>query len=209
MKQALHNCSTLKEEKMTDKEAKQLLAENKRLTAENDSLKRKIEELKDQFIRLMNHNLDLRERLEEDVELRRRAEVARELMNGNIQRQRNADLQDDAQLMAIIELKLEENHAHLDPDFDAAALAEMLGVSRVRLDSLFRHQSMYHTPEAYLNNLRTLNAMRLLKEKPEYSIAAIAEESGLRTIRTLQRRMQDVIGMTPVEFRLLFTRDKR
>lgn len=156
----------------------------------------------------MGHNLDLRERLEEDVELRRRAEVARELMEGNIQRQRNADLQDDAQLLAIIELRLEESRAHLDPDFDAAALAEMLGVSRVRLDSLFRHQSMHNTPEAYLENLRTLNAMRMLREKPEYSIAAIAEESGLRTIRTLQRRMQSVIGMTPVEFRLLFTRDK-
>ena len=53
-----------------------------------------------------------------------------------------------------------------------------------------------------------MEAMRLLREKPNYSIAAIAEESGLGKIRTLQRRLQDVIGMTPVEYRLLFTRDE-
>lgn len=193
---------------MTEQEAKQLKADNERLQAENADLRRQIEEFKDQFIRLMNRNLALSEQLEEDVEQRRRAEVARELMEGNVKRQRNADLQDDDQLLALIELKLEENHAHLDANFGTAELAELIGVSQVRLEKLFRNRSMYRTPEGYLNNLRTIEALRLLRKKPQYSIAAIAEESGLGNIRTLQRRIQDVIGMTPVEYRLLFTRDQ-
>ena len=49
--------------------------------------------------------------------------------------------------------------------------------------------------------------MRLLRDKPQYSIAAVAEESGLKNIRTLQRRIQEVVGMTPIEYRLLFNRD--
>jgi len=92
---------------MTDEEIRRLQADNERLKAENADLRRQIEEMKDQFIRLMNRNLALSEQLEEDVEQRRRAEVARELMEGNAKRQRNADLQDDAQLLALIELKLE------------------------------------------------------------------------------------------------------
>lgn len=193
---------------MTDEEVNRLLADNERLAAENADLKRQIEEFKDQFIRLMNRNLALSEQLEEDVEQRRRAEVARELMEGNAKRQRNADLLDDNQLLALIELKLEESHAHLDADFGTPQLAELLGVSQSRLERLFRNRSMYRTPEAYLDNLRTMEAMRLLREKPQYSIAAIAEESGLGKIRTLQRRLQEIIGMTPVEYRLLFTRDE-
>ena len=192
---------------MTDQEASRLQADNERLQAEITELRQQIEDFKDQFIRLMNRNLALSEQLEENVEVRRRAEVARELMEGNAKRQRNADLQDDAQLLALIELKLEENHAHLAPDFGPPQLAELLGISQARLGKLFRNLSMYRTPEAYLDNLRTIEAMRLLREKPNYSIAAIAEESGLGKIRTLQRRIQNVIGMTPVEYRLLFTRD--
>lgn len=193
---------------MTEEEIKQLQADNQRLQAEVAGLRRQIEELKDQFFRLMNRNLALSEQLEEDVELRRRAEVARELMEGNAKRQRNADLQDDSQLMALIELKLEESHRHLDPDFGPPQLAELLGISQVRLAKLFRNRSMHRTPEAYIDHLRTMEAMRLLREMPQYSIAAIAEESGLGKVRTLQRRIQDVIGMTPVEYRMLFMRDE-
>lgn len=75
--------------------------ELKQLKAENEQLKRDVERLKDELIRLVGRNLDLTERLEYDVELRRRTEVARELLAGNIERQRNADLKDDAQLMLL------------------------------------------------------------------------------------------------------------
>ena len=177
------------------------------LKEENAFLRKEVERLKDELVRMVSRNLDLSERLEYDVELKRRTEVAREILEGNIERQRNADLKDDGQLMAIIEMRLEKERPHLTPDFDTRALAEMLGVSQRRLAQLFQHQTIHRTPEAYIDNLRTLMALRLLRDEPNYTIAAIAEESGFTNIRMLQRRIQDAIGMSPVEYRLMLTRD--
>lgn len=179
----------------------------KRLQEENASLRKEVEKLKDELIRLVSRNLDLSERLEEDLEMRRRTEVARELLDGNIERQRNADLKDDAQLMALIELRVEQERPHLKADFDTAALAQLLGVSLERLNRLFRHQTIHRTPEAYIDNLRVLAALRMLREKPQWSIAAVAEEAGIGNVRTLQRRVQEVVGMSPVEYRRMLTRD--
>ena len=186
---------------------KQLTADNERLTNENKELRKEIDRLRDEMIRLVSRNLDLSERLEEDVEMRRRTEVARELLEGNIQRQRNADLQDDSQLMAIIEMRVEKDRPHLSPDFNSDDLAEMLGVSRERLLRLFRKQTIHRTPDAYIDNLRVLAALRLLREKPMYNIATVAEEAGFSNVRTLQRRIQDAIGMTPIDYRVMLTRD--
>ena len=177
------------------------------LQAENAALREEINQLKDEMMRLISRNLDLSERLEDDVDLRRRVQVAREILEGNIERQRNADLQDDGQLMAIIEMRVESDMLHQDPDFDTAALARLLGVRQERLHRLFHKQTIYRTPEAYIDNIRLLAAMRMLREQPNYTIAVIAEEAGFGNVRTLQRRFQDAIGMTPVEYRLLMTRD--
>ena len=182
--------------------------EIQRLQEENAALRKEIDQLKDELIRLVSRNLDLSERLEEDLEMRRRTEVALELLNGNIERQRNADLKDDAQLMALIELHVEQDRPHLKPDFDSAALAQLLGVSQERLARLFRHQTIHRTPDAYIDNLRVLAALRMLREKPQWSIAAVAEESGIGNVRTLQRRVQEVVGMTPVDSRRMLTRDQ-
>jgi transcriptional regulator GlxA family with amidase domain len=182
--------------------------ELKQLKAENEQLKKDVERLKDELIRLVGRNLDLTERLEYDVELRRRTEVARELLVGNIERQRNADLKDDAQLMALIELRVESDRPHLKPDFCAADLARLLDVSQERLNQLFRHQTIHRSPDAYIDNLRVLAALQLLREKPQYNIAVVAEEAGFSNVRTLQRRVQDAIGMTPVDYRNMLNRDK-
>ena len=185
---------------MTEKEIKQMQAEIERLRADNARLQ-------SEMIRLVGRNLALSEQLEVDVELHRRFEVARTLMKENIERQRNADLQDDGQLMAIIEMRVEKDRPHLSPDFNSEALAEMLGVSRERLARLFRHQTIHRTPDAYIDNLRVLAALRLLREKPMYNIATVAEEAGFSNVRTLQRRIQDAIGMTPIDYRAMLTRD--
>ena len=173
----------------------------KQLQEENAFLKKEVERLKDELVRMVSRNLDLSERLEWDVELRRRTQVAREIMQGNIERQRNADLKDDGQLMAIIELRLEKDRPHLKPDFNTKQLAELLDVSQERL------QTIHRTPDAYIDNLRTLEALRLLREKPSYTIAVVAEEAGFSNVRTLQRRIQEAIGMSPVDYRLMLTRD--
>lgn len=194
---------------MAQETIEQLRAEVERLRADNERLAADKERLTDEMVRLISRNLDLTERLEADAELHRRTEVAREILEGNVERQRNADLQDDGQLMALIELKLEKDRPHLKPDFDTKALSELLGVSMERLNRLFRQQTMHRTPQAYIDNLRLLNALRLLREQPNYSIASIADDSGFNHVRTMQRRIMEVIGMTPADYRALFTRDMK
>ena len=179
----------------------------KKLQEENEFLRSEVERLKDSMVRLVSRNLDLTERLEYDVELKRRAEVAREIMAHYVERQRNADLQDDGQLMALIELKVEKDRPHLQPDFSAKDLADLLGVSMERLNRLFRKQTIHRTPEAYIDNLRVLTALRLLRDQPNYTIAVIATEAGFANVRTLQRRIQEAVGMSPVDYRLMLTRD--
>ncbi len=185
---------------MKEEDVKEMQAEIERLRADNARLQ-------SEMIRLVSRNLNLSEQLEVDMDLRRRTEVARTLMKEHIDRQRKADLQDDGQLLALIDLRLEEKRSHLSPDFDTKQLAELIGVSQERLNRLFRNKSIYRTPEAYIDNLRTINAMQLLRTQHNYSIAAIAEASGFNHVRTLQRRILDVTGMTPADYRALFTRD--
>lgn len=179
----------------------------RKLKEQNDALRQEVERLKDEIIRLVSRNLDITERLEEDVELRRRVEIAREIFESHLERQRNADLLDDGQLMALLELRIEADRSYCQPDFDASALAEKIGVSKERLNQLFRKQTIYRTPDGYIDNLRLLTCMRLLREHPQYNIAVVAEEAGFANVRTMQRRFQDAIGMTPVDYRLMVTRD--
>lgn len=61
----------------------------------------------------------------------------------------------------------------------------------------------HHTPEDYIDFRRVISAMELMRRQANYSVAAVAQDAGFSSIRTLQRRMQQAIGMTPVEFRLL------
>ena len=173
--------------------------ELQQLQSENAALREEIGRLKDEMLRLISRNLDLSERLEEDLEQRRRVEVAREILDGNVERQRNADLKDDGQLMALIELRVEQGSLHQNPDFDGKALAQLIGVSYERLVRLFHHETIHRSPEAYIDNLRILTALRLLRSKPNYTIAVIAEESGFNNVRTFQRRIQDIVGMSPAE----------
>ena len=181
--------------------------EIQQLKEKNAALKQEVERLKDEIISLIGRNLELTEQLEEGTELRRRVDIAREIFEGNIERQRNADLLDDGQLMALLEMRVEKDLSYTNPDFDAAALAEKMGVSKERLNRLFHKQTIYRTPDAYIDNLRLLTAMRLLREHPQYTIAVISDEAGFANVRTMQRRFQDAIGMTPVEYRIMTTRD--
>ena len=46
-----------------------------------------------------------------------------------------------------------------------------------------------------------MRALRMLKENPNYSIEAIAQEAGFNTVRTLNRKIQEAIGITPRQYR--------
>ena len=182
-----------------DKELEQLRAENATLREANAVLT-------DENHRLVSRNLALSEQLDVWHDTRMRVQLLKELLLNDRRRMARADLKDDVELLALIEARVEKENPHLQPDFDAEALARLLGVTPLRLTRLFRRNTPHHTPEDYIDFRRVLSAMELMRQHPNYSVAAISQDAGFTSVRTFQRRMLQATGLTPVEYRLMFER---
>lgn len=171
---------------------------------------KKIEELQQQVQKLQMTNLELVSRnllLSKQVnafyDVQRRIHMLKELVTRHQDLLRNADLRDDDELMALIEIRLEGNHSYENPDFGLKELAELMGTTQTRLNELFRRSPIHKTVDDYLDYLRLLRSMYYLQTEPSWGIAACAQEAGFSVIRTFNRKFQDSIGMSPHEFRML------
>jgi transcriptional regulator GlxA family with amidase domain len=172
-----------------EKEIARLEQENERLDMEN--------------VRLMGRNLLMSEQLNSWYELKQRVSWLKAEMQRGQRLMAKADMVDDAELLAMLENRLEQEPGLVTPEFGTKELAELIGVSQARLIRLFRNSTIFRSPDEYLETLRLVRALQLLRDHPEYGIAAISAEAGYNSVRTLQRRMSEVIGMTPVEFRMM------
>ena len=172
-----------------EKEIARLEAENERLDMENVSL--------------LGRNLLMSEQLNSWYELKQRVNWLKAEMQRGRRLQLQADQVDDAELLAMLENRLEQEPKLVTADFGTAEMAELMGVSQARLMRLFRNSTIFKSPDEYLENLRLMRALQLLRDHPEYGIAAVSADAGYNSVRTLQRRMSEVIGMTPVEFRMM------
>ena len=172
-----------------EKEIARLEQENERLDMEN--------------VRLMGRNLLMSEQLNSWYELKQRVSWLKAEMQRGQRLMAKADMVDDAELLAMLENRLEQEPGLVTPEFGTKELAELIGVSQARLIRLFRNSTIFRSPDEYLENLRLVRALQLLRDHPEYGIAAISAEAGYNSVRSLQRRMSEVIGMTPVEFRMM------
>ena len=173
------------------------------LEAEIARLEQENERLDMENVRLLGRNLLMSEQLNSWYELKKRVAWLKAEMDRGHRLAMQADLVDDAELLALLENRLEQDPKLLTSEFGAKELAELVGVSQARLIRLFRNSTIFKSPDEYLENLRLVRALQLLRDHPEYGIAAISAEAGYNSVRTMQRRMSDVIGMTPVEFRLM------
>ncbi len=171
---------------------------------------KKIEEMQQQMqklqkanLELINHNLLLSKQINAFYDVQRRIQMFKELVARHQDLLRNADLRDDDELMALIEIRLEENHAYQNPNFGLKELSELMGTTQTRLNELFRRSPIHKTVDDYLDYLRLLRSMYYLQTEPSWGIAACAQEAGFAVVRTYNRKFQDSIGMTPHEFRML------
>ena len=146
---------------------------------------------------LVERNVDLYERLDVYNYVRIHAEWLKEMVRKHREVVAHADLRDDKELLTIIEARIEGENIPLPPEFGLKEVADLVGVTQSRIKDLFRRKTIHHTVDKYLDYLRLLRALRLLKDQPGYSIEAIAHEAGFATVRTLNRKIQDTIGMTP------------
>ena len=193
MKENKNTTTPIYNNKMNENDYKQQIEE----------LKRMVNVLQKANIDLINRNLQMGQQIDAFYDVRRRIQMLKELVIRHKELIKNADLRDDAELMALIETRLEQELPHENPDFGLKELAEYVGTSQTRLIDLFRHSSQYRSADDYLDYLRLLRSMFYLQSKPQWGIAACAQQAGFTVIRTYNRKFQDALGMTPHEFRQL------
>lgn len=99
-----------------------------------------------------------------------------------------------------IEKLIIDRRLFLQPKLERADVAKEVGMTPNRFNAIF---SMFsdQTFAAFINNLRMEYAARLLKEKPNYTIEAIATECGVPIRQTFHRLFAKKFGMTPADYR--------
>ena len=172
------------------------------------ALKDSVAQLEAENRQLVSRNLQLSEQLCIWYELRQRVNWLKEELQNNQRMVLKADMADDAELLAIIENRLEQDPSTVNGDFDGVKLAQLLGVSQNRLTRLFRNTT-YKSADDYLDYIRLIRGLQMLREHPEYGIASVSEDAGFNSVRTFQRKCNEAVGMSPVEFRMLVDKSKR
>lgn len=178
------------------KEMERLRAEVERLTTMNVSLAAASE-------RLLERNVDLYERMDSYYNVRMHVDWLKDIIRRHREYMANADLRDDDELLAMIEARIEGEDIPLPPEFGVKDVAELVGVTQGRVTDLYKKKTIYRSLDKYLDYLRLMRALRLLRDHPGYSIEAIAHDAGFATVRTLNRKIQDSLGITPGEFRVM------
>lgn len=177
--------------------------DNQEYEKQIEELKRRVDVLQRTNLELVNRNLQLGQQIDAYYDVRRRIQMLKDLVIRHKELMRQADLRDDDELMALMEARLEEDFPHENPNFGLKELAEFLGTSQTRLIDLFRRSPIHKTAADYLDYMRLLRSLYYLQSKPQWGIAACAQEAGFTVIRTYNRKFQDALGMTPHDFREL------
>jgi AraC-like DNA-binding protein len=185
------------------KEVELLRNEVTRLREEVDRLMKMNTSLATASERLMKINNELYSRMDSYYNVRMRVNWLKDLLRRHREMMANADLRDDDELLAVIEARIEGDDIPIPPDFGAKDVAELVGITQQRVTELYKKKTIYHSLDKYLDFLRLMRALRLLREHPGYSIDAIAHEAGYASVRTLNRKIQDALGVTPGEFRVM------
>lgn len=159
--------------------------------------------------KLIARNMMLSEKLDIYYEVRRRVDWLKDLVRRHREYIAQADLRSDEELLAIIETRLEEDQIPLPPEYGLKEVAQLVGTTMTRVSDLYKFKTIYHSVDKYLDFLRLMRALRMLKEKPNYSIEAIAQEAGFNSVRTLQRKINESIGITPGQFRDITNPEER
>lgn len=88
----------------------------------------------------------------------------------------------------------------LQPKLERSDVAKGMGISTNHFNDLFGKFSDQSFTN-FINNLRMEHAAKLLKDKSNYTIEAIANECGVPIRQTFYRLFSKKFGMTPAEYR--------
>lgn len=96
--------------------------------------------------------------------------------------------------------KLVEEKLFLQPNFNRASIAAHTGLSRARVIQLIQDFGNC-TPNDFINRLKVDYSIRLIREHPEWTIDAIAEEAGYVSRSSYYQNFRKFYGLTPSQYR--------
>jgi AraC-like DNA-binding protein len=103
---------------------------------------------------------------------------------------------------------MQEEKTYLDSRLSRDDLIQKLGTTKNKFGKMMTSCSGEGNLPSYLNSLRFNYAVELMKAHPDWSIDAIALDSGFSGTRNLQRIFKEKTGLTPAEYRKESNRKK-
>lgn len=162
-----------------------LVEQNKQQVREIEALQKQQEELAEK----LKHAIP-----DKEMQLRQQIQEHREHI------ERTADMTDD-ELLAWVDLQMEEKKLYTDTDLSLKTMAKALGLTQKRLGALFKDHAKYGSLGEYINEKRFLYACQLLREQPNWTIEAVGAEAGFGGRRTFQTEVKRRLGITPLQYR--------
>lgn len=162
-----------------------LVEQNKQQGREIEALQKQQEELAEK----LKHAIP-----DKEMQLRQQIQEHREHI------ERTADMTDD-ELLAWVDLQMEEKKLYTDTDLSLKTMAKALGLTQKRLGALFKDHAKYGSLGEYINEKRFLYACQLLREQPNWTIEAVGAEAGFGGRRTFQTEVKRRLGITPLQYR--------
>lgn len=105
------------------------------------------------------------------------------------------------QLMAHIDKRIEELGLHTNPKIRLKDIAKALGLTQRRILQALKSRTDDNTLAEYLTTKRLNTACRLLVEEPNWTVEAVASESGFGAVNTFRTIFRKKFGISPSRYR--------
>lgn len=106
----------------------------------------------------------------------------------------------DRKYFEELDLKIRGEQLFLNPDLTRDMILRLTPVGKNRISPLLQAFAGENF-NGYINSLRLEYSLVLLKDFENYTVEAVAIDSGFNNVRTYQRIFREKYGMTPAEYR--------
>ena len=96
--------------------------------------------------------------------------------------------------------QIDEQRLFTNPELSREQLCELMGVDRNRFAAIIQTHSGCKNMSDYINRKRVAYAVTLMRQHPNYTLQAISEEAGFRSVSTFNRAFREMYGCTPSEY---------
>ena len=179
---------------LLEKLEEQNVCQQRELTDRQRALDHRQQELDDQRQELDELYKRLAGQQDKVTELRQQAREHRQQIKAT-------QAMTDEELMAWLDERMDDTRLFTTPTLSLKDMAKALGLTQTRLRQLFKNHEKYAGLGDYLTEKRLLQACELMRDKPEWTIEAVAKEAGFLTRRTFQEVVKSHFGLTPTQFR--------